>query len=124
MSDKGRWPANVILDDEAAAILDAQTEGKVHSAGHARTADEGTHSGGHGVVGFTYGAPAMRYGDTGGVSRFFARANSREEVTEWLVRLITPPGGTVLLLRETEPQKQTKGATSPETDAAQGGVSA
>lgn len=71
----GRWPGNVMLDDEAAAALDAST--------------------------------------FGGASRFFytAKASGRDRVKvdgqghptvkpvdlmRWLVRLVTPPGGTVL----------------------------
>lgn len=80
----GRWPANVLLDDEAVALLDEQT-GKLAS-------------------------------DSGGASRFYYVAKpSREErdfgchcgrnghptvkpieLMRWLVRLVTPPGGTVL----------------------------
>jgi DNA modification methylase len=59
--------------------LDEQTEGVVHGAGRARDASEGTHSGDQGVVGFTHGAPAMRFGDSGGPSRFFAQFNHTEE---------------------------------------------
>ena len=71
----GRWPANVLLDEEAAAVLDGAT--------------------------------------FGGASRFFytAKASGRDRVKvdgqghptvkpvdlmRWLVRLVTPPGGTVL----------------------------
>jgi hypothetical protein len=62
------------------AMLDAQSGERVHGAGRARTADEGTHSGGQGTIGFNMGAPAMRYGDNGGPSRFFytAKASRRE----------------------------------------------
>jgi hypothetical protein len=59
--------------------LDEQTDGVVHGAGRARDASEGTHSGDQGVVGFTHGAPAMRFGDSGGTSRFFAQFNHTEE---------------------------------------------
>lgn len=69
---KGRWPANVLFDEEAAAVLDAQAEA---------------------------------------VSRFFyvSKASKRErgegnnhptvkpiKLMEYLVRLVTPPGGVVL----------------------------
>lgn len=71
-SEIGRWPANVLFDEEAAAVLDAQVEA---------------------------------------VSRFFyvAKASKRErgegnvhptvkpiKLMEYLVRLVTPLGGTVL----------------------------
>jgi hypothetical protein len=109
----GRWPANVVLDPEAAAMLDAQTgtltSGK-HSSDEKRNTPGGngrTHRAMTGVVG-------AWHGDTGGASRFFyvAKASSAErnagldrnahptvkpiDLMRWLVRLITPPGGLVL----------------------------
>ncbi len=136
----GRWPANVILDPEAAAALDAQT-GELTSGSRAEGVRKGL--GYHGANGD--GGPAIE-GDTGGASRFFyvAKASSAErnagldefaarpagnfeddayewatdgrgnprtapirkanthptvkpiELMQWLVRLVTPPGGTVL----------------------------
>lgn len=70
----GRWPANVILDEEAGAMLDAQTEGKLHSAGprqgpQAKWAKPSRPS----VYGDGVGAgpSGARFGDSGGASRFF-----------------------------------------------------
>ena len=81
----GRWPANVALDEAAAAMLDAQS---------------GERGGG--------------FGDTGGASRYFytskasradrntSGANNTHptvkptDLMRWLVRLVTPPGGVVL----------------------------
>ena len=77
----GRWPANVLLDHHAAAWVDEQN--------------------------------GMAVADTGGASRFFytAKAPKRERpnvggvqhptvkplaIMRWLIRLVTPPGGTVL----------------------------
>lgn len=74
---EGRFPANILLDEEAAAMLDEQTG----------------------------------FGASGGASRFFyvAKASKSErgennlhptvkplKLMRYLVRLITPPGGTVL----------------------------
>lgn len=62
----GRWPANVCLDPEAAAMLDAQT-GDLHAQ------DPATHGSGSprsGIIGFADGG-SRHYGDTGGASRFF-----------------------------------------------------
>ena len=106
----GRWPANVALDEQAAAMLDAQSgditttriekpskvqEGK----GWSRTLED------RGARGYT---------DNGGASRFFytAKASRSDRSTNgannthptvkptdlmrWLVRLVTPPGGVVL----------------------------
>lgn len=105
----GRWPANVVLDEAAAAELDAQS-GTLHSQNPATRASRSK------VVcttGFSTGKSA-EYGDTGGASRFFycAKAGTKERpvgpdgtkhatvkplaLMRWLVRLVTPPGGTVL----------------------------
>lgn len=91
----GRWPANVLFDEEAAAVLDEQS----------------------GILKSGSLAPGHKRGNgtgnslTGGASRFFyvAKASKRErgdgnhhptvkpiKLMEYLVRLITPPGGTVL----------------------------
>ena len=37
------------------------------------------------------------YGDTGGASRFFPCLADLDDVRRWLVRLVTPPGGSYLL---------------------------
>jgi hypothetical protein len=76
MNPAGRWPANVILDEEAGAMLDAQT-GTLH--GHGST----THIGSPGAIfGNARGAgerPQLG-GDSGGASRFLYCAKaSREE---------------------------------------------
>ena len=108
----GRWPANVILDESQAAELDRQsgvTSGRVGMTQHG--------SGTNFVYGtyertqqstLTDGTP-----DSGGASRFFyvAKASKKERpnvdgvahptvkpiaLMRYLVRLVTPPGGTVL----------------------------
>lgn len=110
-SDAGRFPANVLLDDTAAAALDAQTgtlKSGILAAHHQRAAKTG------GVLGDYASQPGARgYGDEGGASRFFysAKADAAERpvvdgvahptvkplaLMEWLLRLVTPPGGTVL----------------------------
>lgn len=114
--DLGRWPANVVLDDTTAAILDEQsgtlTTGAMNGNRNAPKfggAAASTYSGGT----FT-GEEKARPGDSGGASRFFycAKAPTKERprhddgtahptvkpltLMRWLVRLVTPPGGTVL----------------------------
>jgi site-specific DNA-methyltransferase (adenine-specific) len=101
----GRWPANVILDDSQAAELDEQSGASQSRAGKPRGADSGD--------GWGMTATGAEYDDAGGASRFFyvAKADSSERVKvggiahptvkpldlmQWLVRLVTPPGGTVL----------------------------
>jgi hypothetical protein len=107
----GRWPANVILDDDQAAALDAQS-GVTKSAarvGRRSGKDDNT------SLGKFAGQAEVKMGhdDQGGASRFFycakAPKNERPKVdgiahptvkplslVRWLVRLVTPPGGTVL----------------------------
>ena len=137
--DQGRWPANVLLDELAAEMLDAQT------------GELATHGGGSSFgIGYGRGSSDVRqhpHGDSGGASRFYyvAKTSRRErdrgcddlvvttggeatdrkdgsaglnnpragagrtggarnihptvkpvELMRWLVRLITPPHGTVL----------------------------
>jgi DNA modification methylase len=103
----GRWPANVLLDEEAARMLDEQS-GTLQSGSRKAGVRKGM--GFHGADGD--GGPAI-VGSTGGASRFFyvAKASRRErtadaknthptvkpiELMRHLVRLVTPPGGTVL----------------------------
>jgi DNA modification methylase len=77
----GRWPANVILDEEAAAALDEQTgtlTSGVMKGGQQRQATKGG-GGCHGHFPDTATA-ADTYGDSGGASRFFycAKASRAE----------------------------------------------
>lgn len=135
---RGRWPANVLLDEEAAAVLD-EMSGELVSGFMAAGTVQGL--GYHGAAGKDL--PADTYADRGGASRFFyvakpsrserevgcenltqlQRDESRKagnpggdnprnrglqlrgnihptvkpvELMRWLVRLVTPPGGTVL----------------------------
>lgn len=106
---KGRWPANVVHDgsDEVEAAFAAFGERK--SGGHVshRTAPKSKHTFGD------LGCPAeewVGYPDSGSASRFFYsakataadRAGSKHPTVKpvalmrWLVRMVTPPGGTVL----------------------------
>ena len=106
----GRWPANVILDESQAAELDLMSGESVskRSAGR-QTPKSGTDAYGE----FAGTDNEAGHDDTGGASRFFyvAKADSSERVRvdgiahptvkplsimRWLVRLVTPPGGTVL----------------------------
>ena len=108
-SDKGRWPANVILDEWQAAELDAMSGVTSSPTKVTRGPDRNPSSFGL----RTETEYADCYGDSGGASRFFytAKADSNErprvegvahptvkplDLMRYLVRLITPPGGTVL----------------------------
>jgi hypothetical protein len=112
----GRWPANVVLDGSQADALDQQsgiTTSNDPGTTHV-TAEGWRHKAERRNTGYA--------GDTGGASRFFptfryqAKAPTAERPTyttpdgrkvahptvkplglmRWLVRLVTPPGGTVL----------------------------
>lgn len=102
---KGRWPANVVLDEHQAAALDEQSGVSKSSIGKPRGA---SHGDGWGMT-----QTGAEYNDMGGASRFFycAKASRKERpevdgvshptvkplaLMRWLVRLVTPPGGTVL----------------------------
>jgi len=101
----GRWPANVALDESQAAALDEQSGPSQPRVGKPRGADSGE--------GWGMTATGAEYDDIGGASRFFyvAKADASErprvngtahptvkplDLMRWLVRLVTPPGGTVL----------------------------
>lgn len=69
----GRWPANVILDEEAGAMLDEQSghlPGGVSVRRNGVAAGDGTvyH---RGIGGRPVGSEDFTYGDSGGASRFF-----------------------------------------------------
>jgi DNA modification methylase len=139
----GRWPANLVLDEDAAAMLDAQSGESRSTIGKPRKSQQP----GNGY-GMTH--TGAEYADTGGASRFFytAKASRAErnkgldglrkdnvpdhnllasgfrtdprsanggyenkpappaanhhptvkplDLMQWLVRLVTPKGGTVL----------------------------
>ncbi len=111
-SDLGRWPANVILDEEAAKILDEQSGQSKSPSTYTRNTDSfGQTSYQAGQVA---GTLSINYGDEGGASRFFyvARASKsdRNEGVEsnphptvkptslmtYLIKLVAPEGSTIL----------------------------
>lgn len=117
----GRFPANVLLDEHAAAEMDKQS-GVSTSQGGNGTRGALRSDGAIYGAGDTERVAVKAFGDTGGASRFFpvfkyqAKAPKRERpvieredgtkiqhptvkpvaLMEWLVTLITPPNGTVL----------------------------
>lgn len=102
----GRWPANIVLDEDAAQLLDEQS-GELISG-----KPSGIKAGGRGNAFGEYagGIPVTGFGDSGGASRFFyiAKADRADrdgsqhptvkptDLMVWLIRLVTPPGGLVL----------------------------
>ncbi len=108
VSSQGRYPANLIVDEESAGMLDEQSGVSKSSGG------SGKHSmgamGKHGKYSKyaldRLGANAGGLGDSGGASRFFycAKASRRERgggnnhptvkpisLTKWLATLLLPP---------------------------------
>ena len=137
----GRWPANLILDEEAGRLLDEQSgQGKDGVAVQRNLPQSGSQSGHVRVKAPTQRASDVGYGSSGGASRFFycAKAGKAERnagldgfdvgrpddrtvtgmgsfeekgvqpqrnyhptvkpisLMAYLVRLVTPPAGTVL----------------------------
>lgn len=70
----GRWPANVVLDERAAGLLDEQT-GELHSQDpatrHRKTVQEQAGTGNAYALGRRDPGVGNYYGDSGGASRFF-----------------------------------------------------
>lgn len=108
----GRFPANVLLDELSAQILDIQT-GTLKSGSNCTRTKEGSFLE-HGGLGKA-GDIQITYGDSGGASRFFycAKANKKDKtengkvenkhptvkptnLIKYLIRLITPPNGICL----------------------------
>lgn len=106
---QGRHTPNVVLDESQAAELDSQSGVSRSRVGKPRSAAAG--------AGWGMTHTGSEYSDEGGASRFFptfryeAKAPTHERPVEgevghptvkpldlmrWLVRLVTPPGGTVL----------------------------
>lgn len=82
----GRWPSNILLDEEAAELLDQQSGDILDSGGASR---------------FFYIAKASSSEREIGLQGGDSRANHHPTVKplqlmQYMIRLITPPGGTVL----------------------------
>ena len=108
----GRWPANVVLDEDQAAELDRQSGNRKSSGIYAGDGVERSSKEWATDFGGT-SRPATMYADSGGASRFFyvAKAPARERpkvdgtahptvkpltLMRWLCRLVTPSDGVIL----------------------------
>jgi len=112
----GRWPANVVLDESQAEVLDQQSGELSSGANPTRRGSDKFRDAYGDFKGQEECTPA-RGADTGGASRFFptfryeAKAPTSErpkvngtahptvkplDLMRWLVRLVTPPGGVVV----------------------------
>lgn len=110
----GRWPANLVLDGDAAEMLDEQSGER--TSGHMKAGTRRAAQDEPGSVCYgTYGGDATKadtYADSGGASRFFYTAKASRsdrgadndhptvkpsDLMKWLCTLTkTPTGGTVL----------------------------
>jgi len=106
----GRWPANILLDEEAAALLDEQSGVSASPAPYFQQ----TKSKGINAPETRNDVQSSHHGDSGGASRFFyvAKASRSERnaglernihptvkpvaLMKYLIRLVVPKGGTVL----------------------------
>ncbi len=104
----GRWPANVILDEEVGAMLDEQSGVRASGIAVRRNVSGAPTSG---FIGAHPIGGDVGYPDSGGASRFFycAKASRRERgegndhptvkplsLMRYLVKLFAPVGGVVL----------------------------
>ncbi len=109
----GRWPANVLHDgsDEVEAAFAAFGEKASGTGAVKRATGAGYAPNALGRGSRPPGTPNVEYGDSGSASRFFycAKASKADrgegnghptvkptDLMRWLVRSVTPPGGTVL----------------------------
>jgi len=110
-NSQGRWPANLILDEEAAAMLDEQS-GESVSSGGSRSMSGGLGKNIYGKYDQTK-TPLRQVGlgDSGGASRFFYTAKASkadrghgnthptvkpQAVIKYLMQLVTRSGSVVL----------------------------
>lgn len=115
--DAGRWPPNVQLSEDAAAELDRQSGTLTSGANPTRRGSDKFRDA-YGEFAGQAECAARRGADSGGASRFFpvfryeskAPASERPRlpdgtswptvkpvaIMQWLIRLVTPPGGVVL----------------------------
>jgi site-specific DNA-methyltransferase (adenine-specific) len=107
-STKGRWPANLLLDEEAATQLDEQTGTLTSGSNNVRTKPGDGYHGGMGNAGDVQ----VSYGDSGGASRFFyvGKATRKErgpgndhatvkplDLMKYLLTLLSTPDGGMIL---------------------------
>ena len=109
-SDSGRWPANLAHDGSDEVLGAFAAFGEKGTAAPVR-GSEPSHTGQNGIYGAYARVPGAFHNDGGTAARFFfsAKASRAERgegnthptvkplaLMQWLCRLVTPPGGTVL----------------------------
>lgn len=106
---QGRWPANLILDEDAGKLLDEQSG--ILKSGKLSPENKVTESSGWSGGSYPNRIKNTFESNSGGASRFFycAKASPKERgemnkhptvkplsLMKYLIKLITPPGGVVL----------------------------
>ena len=110
---QGRYPANLILDEEAAQMLDEQSGRLTSGTGAVKKQTANGHQGVvYGTENRPAGTPNIEYGDSGGASRFFycAKASKSERgegndhptvkplaLIRYLCNLLKPPAAGIML---------------------------
>ena len=92
-TSQGRWPANLIHDgsDEVVGLFPANAGASAPVKGtEASMASVGA------VTGKRDRVPGAFHADTGSAARFFYSVPHLDDLLKYLLKLITPPGGTVL----------------------------
>lgn len=117
-SELGRWPANVILDEEAGALLDLQAP----NTGAAARATGPTRSGrsdarARGTMKGTGDELAPFHGDRGGASRFFYSAKTSRAERDLGCEHLEPKSGG----EATEREEGSAALSSPRSGAGRGG---
>lgn len=107
---RGRWPANVIHDGSE-EVIEAFPDGLQSGTGAVkRSTGTGYQANAYGKESRPVGTPNVEYGDSGSAARFYytAKADADDrlgskhptvkpvDLMAYLVRLVTPKGGTVL----------------------------
>jgi site-specific DNA-methyltransferase (adenine-specific) len=107
--ESGRWPANLLLDDLAAELLDQQS-GTLKSGGNPARRGSAKFKTCYGEFKGQETCTVHRGANSGGASRFFycSKASKKERsgslhptvkplnLMRYLCRLVTPPGGLIL----------------------------
>lgn len=107
----GRWPANIILDEDTGKLLDLQSGDDCGNKAPVKSGTSGKSKGIYGNFAQKGCNPQTFRGDTGGASRFFycAKASCSERgedndhptvkplaLIRYLIKLITPPKGITM----------------------------
>ena len=105
----GRWPANIVHDGSE-EVLSSFPQTESGTGAVKRATGSGYRANAFGAESRPAGTPNVEYGDAGSAARFYysAKADADDrlgskhptvkpvDLMQWLCRMVTPPGGTVL----------------------------